>query len=110
MLENDYCFPKFGSRRTQPWSVGIKNVCDREFGSYFCRFEGTSAASAIVGGFLALDKTTGALGVDNDGLEAKSWILSKCKVLSEDETVQLMPTLSGAPRFPDAIDVNPLIG
>lgn len=73
----------------------------REFGSYFCRFGGTSAASALIAGFLALAKTTQALDTDADGLAAKSWLLSKAHQHSEDEAHHLVPMWSGEPNFPD---------
>jgi len=73
----------------------------REFGSYFCRFGGTSAASAIVAGFLSLGKTTQELVENADGLVSKNWLLSKCKTVPEDDMTHKVPTWFGDPSFPD---------
>ena len=70
----------------------------REFGSYFCRFGGTSAACAIIGGLLALATATGRLPPRADGLEAKAWLMSQC-LSPPPETPELrVPTL-GAVTF-----------
>jgi len=74
----------------------------REFGSYFCRFGGTSAASALVAGFLALGKSSGDLAAGSDGLDAKAWLVSRCAVLQEGEEEYLFPVWKDAPQFPDA--------
>ena len=39
---------------TSPFDAERPETGLREFGSYFCRFGGTSASSAIVGGFLRI--------------------------------------------------------
>lgn len=63
----------------------------REFNSLYCRFGGTSAASAITAGFLSLAKSTGRLPQDADGIAAKSWLLSTCRpvTLDDEETLYL---------------------
>ena len=74
----------------------------REFGSYFCRFGGTSAASAIVAGFLSLGFSTGALASQADGLDAKNWLISKCEQLSDGDQTFPFPVWSGSVSFPDS--------
>ncbi|MFN7002457.1 MAG: S8/S53 family peptidase [Roseinatronobacter sp.] len=65
----------------------------QEYGSYFCDFGGTSAASAIVAGFMALGRGLGALPADADGIAAKAWLLSKCQPLRPELPNVLMPHL-----------------
>ncbi|WP_317055525.1 S8 family serine peptidase [Roseovarius rhodophyticola] len=72
-----------------------------DYGSYFSRFGGTSAASALVAGFLSLGRSTGAYEA-NSGLVAKSWLLGKCHVQKGDDEEFCMPCWSGTPIFPDA--------
>ena len=73
----------------------------RDYGSYFCRFGGTSAASALVAGFLSLGITAGQLPGGTGGVAAKVWLLSKCRTVIGGETVMSFPVWSGAPVFPD---------
>ncbi|GAB4520819.1 MAG: S8 family serine peptidase [Roseibium sp.] len=74
----------------------------REFGSYFCRFGGTSASSALVAGFLSLAKSSGALAKTADGLDAKAWLLGKCASLNEGGEQYPFPVWDdGEPNFPD---------
>lgn len=75
----------------------------REFGSYFCRFGGTSAASAFVAGFLALGKSSGALHASADGLDAKTWLMSRCAVLNDGDDEFLFPAWDGTAHFPDRL-------
>ena len=56
----------------------------REFGSYFCRFGGTSAASAIVAGLLSLGHSLGRIAPDADGPGAKGWLLAHAVTVSGD--------------------------
>ena len=78
----------------------------REFGSYFCRFGGTSAASALVGGFLSLGWSSGALDQGCDGLGAKAWLLSKCQTVADDNTNAQLPIWSGNASFPGLAQSN----
>ncbi len=87
---------------SSPFENELSDDTLREFGSYFCRFGGTSASSAIVAGFLALGRSSGNLGTDADGLAAKNWLLSKCQVVSEDDMQHRLPVWSGTPYFPNA--------
>jgi len=83
----------------------------REYGSYYCRFGGTSGASALIGGFLSLGLslgywsrgTGGANGGtgDADGIAAKSWLLAQSKPLASDRGDARIPVLHGDPVFPD---------
>lgn len=73
----------------------------REFGSYFCRFGGTSAASALISGFLALARSTGAVPHDVDGLAAKAWLMSRVSVLPDDPNEFRFAVWAGEPTFPD---------
>ncbi|WP_425091130.1 S8/S53 family peptidase [Tropicimonas sp. S265A] len=74
----------------------------REFGSYFCSFGGTSAACALIAGFLSLAKTSGALAVEADGLVAKAWLQNNCTEIEHDGHVLLYPAWNGDYSFPDA--------
>lgn len=75
----------------------------REFGSYFCRFGGTSAASAIVAGFLSLGVSCDVIGEATSGVEVKNWLLSKCESLSDGDQVFSYPVWEGTASFPDQI-------
>lgn len=57
----------------------------REFGSYFCRFGGTSAASAIVAGFVSLGRSLGQIAADADGPAVKSWLMSRTVVIDTED-------------------------
>ncbi len=74
----------------------------REFGSYFCRFGGTSAASALVAGFISLGVSTGAVASQAGGVLTKSWLLSKCEQLSDGDQTFAFPVWSGSASFPDS--------
>ncbi|NSX54347.1 S8/S53 family peptidase [Parasulfitobacter algicola] len=82
----------------------MDNGIMREFGSYYCRFGGTSAASALIAGFLALGKTSGELADTADGIASKTWLLSKCKTLSDQDLQFRFPVWTNcvAPDFPDS--------
>lgn len=70
----------------------------REFGSYFCRFGGTSAACAIIGGFLAIARGLGKFDPRADGVGVKAWLVQ-----------QSSPPLSGQPNvFVPSLDGNGL--
>ncbi|MCA1493416.1 S8 family serine peptidase [Ensifer sp. NBAIM29] len=73
----------------------------REFGSYFCRFGGTSAASALVAGFVSLGFSLGKLQKRSDGVTAKSWLLSNTVKILTDEGSFLLPSWNGKVHFPD---------
>lgn len=73
----------------------------REFGSYFSRFGGTSASSALVAGFISLGYSTGQL-TGSSGIEAKSWLLEKSHPRHDEEGTIGVPCWSGEPVFPDA--------
>ncbi|WP_424965842.1 S8/S53 family peptidase [Dinoroseobacter sp. S375] len=74
----------------------------REFGSYFCSFGGTSAASALVAGYLSLARSAGELDVKADGLQAKAWLLANCAEVQDGDTCYLYPAWDGDYSFPDA--------
>ena len=74
----------------------------REFGSYFCRFGGTSAASAIVAGVLSLARSTGRLSPDADGIEAKSFLLTLGVKVSRAGQEITVPAWNGELSFPDS--------
>lgn len=67
----------------------------REYGSYFCRFGGTSASCAIIAGFLSLARGLGKLPGSADGIEAKSWLMAQSNALNADYPNMLVPTLWG---------------
>jgi len=67
----------------------------REYGSYFCDFGGTSAACAIVAGFMALGRGIGQIPADADGIAAKAWLLSKCQPVRPDLPNVMVPHLHG---------------
>lgn len=73
----------------------------REFGSYFCRFGGTSAASALVAGFISLGYSLGKLDRDEGGVGAKSWLLSKAVTVASDDGGFRVPSWDGKVNFPD---------
>jgi len=73
----------------------------REFGSYFCSFGGTSAASALVAGFVSLGFSAGALDPRSDGLEAKAWLLQTCVMVADGEDSHAFPAWDGNCLFPD---------
>ena len=67
----------------------------REYGSYFCRFGGTSAACAIVAGLLSLARGLGHVPPTADGIEAKSWLLAQSKAPHPAFPNVVVPTLAG---------------
>lgn len=74
----------------------------REFGSYFCRFGGTSAASAIIAGFLSLGHSLGRLSTTDGGPGAKRWLLSNSVVIDTDHDGSFhYPSWAGVVSFPD---------
>ncbi|ARC89022.1 hypothetical protein [Rhodovulum sp. MB263] len=73
----------------------------REFGSYFCRFGGSSAASAIVAGFVSLGRSLGEIPDCADGPAARNWLLSRCVRIDTDEGSFLYLSWSGKVSFPD---------
>lgn len=73
-----------------------------EFGSYFCRFGGTSASSALVCGFISLGMSTGVL-TDRDGPGAKAWLIGQSQAINDDDSNVLIPCFSGTVCFPDRV-------
>lgn len=95
--------PGMGGYATSPFP-GTDLPADgrlREFGSYYCRFGGTSGASALVAGFVSLAFSTGRLSRGCGGVEAKAWLLSSSVALGPDHGTMVMPVFSGSPVFPD---------
>lgn len=73
----------------------------REFGSYFCSFGGTSAACALVAGYLSLAYSSGALSSEADGLEAKAWLVGNCAEVVHGDDRYAYPAWAGHHVFPD---------
>ncbi|MFT6088704.1 S8 family serine peptidase [Sulfitobacter sp.] len=73
----------------------------REYGSYFSMFGGTSAASALVAGFLSLGYSAGKIA-NCSGIEAKSWLLSNCYKRNCDQEEFVVPCWTDNPAFPDS--------
>ncbi|MGR3496024.1 S8/S53 family peptidase [Citreimonas sp.] len=73
----------------------------REFGSYFCRFGGTSAASAIVAGYVSLGYSSGDLEGGSGGLAAKDWLMAHAVQVETDAGAFRYPAWSGSVNFPD---------
>ncbi len=75
----------------------------REFGSYFCRFGGTSAASAIVAGFVSLGVSLGQIPRAGDGgLGVKTWLMSRTVQVDTEENGSFhYLSWNGAVSFPD---------
>ncbi|WP_371227336.1 S8 family serine peptidase [Roseovarius sp. 2305UL8-3] len=84
-----------------PYHHATKDGSLREFGSYFCRFGGTSAASALVAGFLSLGRSTKSYE-GGSGPGAKTWLLNKCHAQNSEEEEFYVPCWSGVPSFPDS--------
>ena len=74
----------------------------REYGSYFCRFGGTSAASAQIAGLLALGHSLGRLAHGCGGVDAKTWLMSNAVPVGPEDGSMLAATLNGTAHFPDA--------
>ncbi len=72
----------------------------REFGSFFCRFGGTSAASAIIGGLMALGRSLERVPTGADGVEAKAWLLGICITPEPSQPNVRIPCLDGIGAFP----------
>ena len=85
-----------------PFEHATLNGTLREYGSYFNRFGGTSASSALVAGFLSLGRSTGATEAMS-GVAAKTWLLSKSHLLDPEAQSINMPCWTGEPSFPDPI-------
>ncbi|WP_175546724.1 S8/S53 family peptidase [Natronohydrobacter thiooxidans] len=75
-----------------------------EYGSYFCDFGGTSAACAIVAGFMALGRGLGQIPADADGIAAKAWLLSKCQPVRPELPNVMVPHLHAMPFEPSDPD------
>lgn len=67
----------------------------REFGSYFCRFGGTSAASAVIGGFLALGRGLGRVPDSADGVAIKAWLIAQCAPPQPSHPELRVPVMAG---------------
>ena len=87
---------------SSPFISAEPDLSLREFGSYFCRFGGTSASSALVAGFLSLGRTTGALARGAGGIAAKDWLLSRCITIEDGVDTLQFPAWDNQARFPDA--------
>ena len=83
-----------------PFRSNEPDLSVREFGSYYCRFGGTSASSALVAGYLALGQSSGAVDKSADGLEKKAWLLSRCATVTMDDGEFLCPAWDGEVVFP----------
>lgn len=96
--------PGVGGYATGPHDQGPAPAPDgiREYGSYFCRFGGTSAASAQIAGLLSLGRSTGMMDVHGGGIGAKAWLLGICKPLGSDHGTMVFPMLGGSAHFPDS--------
>lgn len=95
--------PGTGGYATSPFP-GMDFPADgqvREFGSYYCRFGGTSGASALVAGFLSLAVSTGRLSQGCGGVDAKAWLLSSSVAFGPDHGTMIMPVFNGSPVFQD---------
>lgn len=84
-----------------PFASGEPVEGMREHGSYFCRFGGTSAASALIAGFLSLGYSMGELLREGGGGNAKSWLLSKAVAISTEDGDFQLPSWTGKINFPD---------
>lgn len=73
----------------------------REFGSYFCSFGGTSAASALIAGYISLGFSAGDLASRSDGLDVKAWLMSHCAMVADGEESYAYPAWDGKCSFPD---------
>ena len=67
----------------------------REYGSYFCRFGGTSAASAIVAGLISLARGLSQIACNADGVETKAWLLAQAQAPNPPYPNLLVPSLGG---------------
>ena len=85
-----------------PYQSASLNNTMREFGSYFSRFGGTSAASALIAGFLSLAKSTGRSTLST-GVGAKTWLIAQSHDLGADDEKLAVPCWSGEPTFPDKV-------
>lgn len=69
------------SDKADPYERRLDNPADmalRDFGSFYCLFGGTSAASALVAGFLSLGLTAGRIAAPEGtppGVAAREWLL-----------------------------------
>jgi len=90
--------PGHGGYSASPFTGAEPEEGLREYGSYFCRFTGTSAACAIIGGFLALARGLGKYDPCADGVGLKAWLVR-----------QSSPPLTGQPNvFVPCLDGNGL--
>ncbi len=94
--------PGRGGYATSPFPGPEPKDGLREYGSYYCRFGGTSGASALVGGFLSLGRSLGHWPRADGGIAAKSWLLSQARPLDAGRGDARVPVLGGGdPVFPD---------
>jgi subtilisin family serine protease len=96
---------RHGYNRSEFWRAYLKQgdkrypePVVRDFSSFYCRFGGTSAAAALVAGFVSLGVTRGGKdGPGVGGVAAKKWLLGKCTELRENTRI---PSWTGRPVFP----------
>ena len=94
--------PGRGGYATSPFPGPEPDEGLREYGSYFCRFGGTSGAAALIGGFLALGLSLGRWSRNAGGIAARDWLLTQAHRLAEGRGDARMPVLGGgAPVLPD---------
>ena len=93
--------PGRGGYATSPFPGPEPGDGLREYGSYYCRFGGTSGAAALVGGFLSLGMSLGHWSRGAGGIAAKDWLLAQSKPLDADRGDARIPVLSGDPVSPD---------
>lgn len=98
--------PGQGGYSAAPFSDSDSGEGLGEYGSYFCDFGGTSAACAIVAGFMALGRGQGDMPANADGIAAKAWLLSKCQPLRPDLPNVMVPHFNGAVFVPADTDTG----
>jgi len=87
--------PGQGGYSASPYKEPAPKGGMREFGSYFCRFGGTSAACAIIGGFLALARGLGKHDPSADGVAVKAWLIQQCSTPLPNQPNLHVPSFDG---------------
>jgi subtilisin family serine protease len=90
-----------GSRFAEPFIRKDKVDAIRDYGSIYCRFGGTSAAAALVGGFISLGITSGALARRSPGDDVRRWLLGKSKPSKTGTVGVPIPVWEDSPSHPD---------
>lgn len=94
--------PGRGGYATTPFAGPEPDDGLREYGSYFCRFGGTSGAAALIGGFLSLGLSLGQWDRAAGGIAARTWLLAQASPLDAGRGDARVPVLGGGdPVFPD---------